>query len=101
MGGLSPFTTFLNPYKSYENVEPKPISWITEKGTFLFICHDYENPMNAYSIKIIISNTPNEYVPITVTLGEAGMNISIGWANTLQFINKPAHNISVKTYRLV
>jgi hypothetical protein len=101
LGGLLPFTTFLRPYKSYDNIEPVPISWITERGIFLLLVHGYENPEDAYSIKIVISKTPGDYFPKTIPLGEVGMNISVGWSNTLQFSELPAQNVSIRSYKLI
>lgn len=101
LGGLLPFTTFLMPYKSYDNIEPVPISWITERGIFLLLVHGYENPEDAYSIKIVISKTPGDYSPKTIPLGEVGMNISVGWSNTLQFSELPAQNVSIRSYKLI
>lgn len=101
LGGLLPFTTFLRPYKSYDNIEPVPISWITERGIFLLLVHGYENPEDAYSIKIVISKTPGNYSPKTIPLDEVGMNISVGWSNTLQFSEFPAQNVSIRSYKLI
>jgi len=101
LGGLLPFTTFLRPYKSYDNMEPAPISWITERGIFLLLVHGYENPEDAYSINIVISKTPGDYFPKTIPLGEVGMTISIGWSNTLQFSELPAQNVSIRSYKLI
>lgn len=101
LGGLLPFTTFLRPYKSYDNMEPAPISWITERGIFLLLVHGYENPEDAYSIKIVISKTPGNYSPKIIPLGEVGMTISVGWSNTLQFSESPAQNVSIRSYKLI
>ena len=67
----------------------------------MLLVHGYENPEDAYSIKIVISKTPGDYFPKTIPLGEVGMNISVGWSNTLQYSELPAQNVSIRSYKLI
>ena len=103
MGGLlqkiSPFSTFLKPYKSYENVSPE-IAYqnLADVGVYLLVCYDSVNPVNAYTVSIVISKGKGQYSPDKSVLYNKNMGANLGWYNTLQFEVQPTNNITVKTY---
>ena len=100
LGGLLPFTTFLKPYKSYENVVYNNQTELCPKGVSLVICYNYENPNNNYIVFLSVSRGNTEENPIQTVLSNKGMEGKIGWYGTLLLTSKPQFNVTIKSILL-
>ena len=100
LGGLAPFTFFLKPYKSYENVVYNNQSELCPKGVSLVICYNYENPNNNHIVFLLVSRGNTEESPIQTVLSNKGMEGKIGWYGTLELTSKPQFNVTIKSILL-
>ena len=100
LGELAPFTFFLKPYKSYENVVYNNQSELCPKGVSLVICYNYENPNNNHIVFLLVSRGNTEESPIQTVLSNKGMEGKIGWYGTLELTSKPQFNVTIKSILL-
>ena len=100
LGELAPFTFFLKPYKSYENVVYNNQSELCPKGVSLVICYNYENPNNNHIVFLLVSRGNTEENPIQTVLSNKGMEGKIGWYGTLELTSKPQFNVTIKSILL-
>lgn len=100
LGELAPFTFFLKPYKSYENVVYNNQSELCPKGVSLVICYNYENPNNNHIVFLLVSQGNTEGSPIQTVLSNKGMEGKIGWYGTLELTSKPQFNVTIKSILL-
>lgn len=92
VGGLFPFTTFLKPYKSYENVDPTGLNGLIGAGIYLFVCHDYIDPLSAYTVKVYASTGTTTKNPEGKTIIDKNMGASLGWYNAISFASLPCNS---------
>ncbi len=100
LGGLLPFTTFLKPYKSYENVVYNNKTELCPKGVSLVICYNYENPNDNHIVFLVVSRGNTEGSPIQTVLLKNGMEGKIGWYGTLELSSNPQFNVTIKSILL-
>ena len=100
LGGLSPFITFIRPNKLYMNynISSGNIPKIVDKGVYLIVVYDVNNPNNVCYVAFCNTSSPGEFVPnINTVINKGG--ISIGWKNTLQFPEGDLV-VNIATYKL-
>lgn len=100
LGGLLPFTTFLKPYKSYENVVYDNKTELCPKGVSLVICYNYENPNDNHIVFLVVSRGNTAGSPIQTVLLKNGMEGKIGWYGTLELSSNPQFNVTIKSILL-
>ena len=100
LGGLLPFTTFLKPYKSYENVVYNHQDELCEKGISLVMCYNYNTPTDAYIIFLVTSKGNVSESPKQIVLASENMSGKIGWYGTLELSEIPKFNVTIKSVLL-
>lgn len=95
-----PFTTFLKPYKSYENVVYNNQYELTPKGVSLVMCYNYESPNNNYIVILVIGRGNTNQNPNQIVLSNNDMTGIIGWYGTLELSQKPEFNVTIKSVLL-
>lgn len=95
-----PFTTFLKPYKSYENVVYNNQDKLIQKGVNLVMCYNYERPNNNYIVILAIGQGNIDQSPNQIVLSNKDMTGKIGWYGTLELSQKPEFNVTIKSVLL-
>lgn len=100
LGGLAPFTFFLKPYKSHENVVYNNQSELCKKGISLVMCYNYNTPTDAYIIFLVTSKGNISESPKQIVLASENMSGKIGWYGTLELSKIPKFNVTIKSILL-
>lgn len=100
MGGLFPFTTFLKPYISYENVSYNNQKLLVGKGVNLVMCYKHDRPNEAYIVFLAIGKENTQESPSQVILMNKDITGKIGWYGTLELTGKPEFNVTIKSVLL-
>jgi len=100
LGGLAPFTFFLKPYKSHENVVYNNQSELCKKGISLVMCYNYNTPTDAYIIFLVTSKGNISETPKQIVLASGNMSGKIGWYGTLELSEIPKFNVTIKSILL-
>lgn len=100
VGGLFPFTTFLKPYISYENVSYNNQDLLASKGVNLIMCYKHDRPNEAYIVFLVFSEGNITESPSQVVLANKDITGKIGWYGTLELNEKPEFNVTIKSVLL-